>query len=115
MSNESIKTKTADAGDAQVKGAHEENFAAMFDKSSMGQRLLPGQKIRTKVISISGDHVYVDLGGKSEGVVSLSEFLDKDGVSGVRSGDEIDAFYVTFEDGLMRLTTLVRGYSAATL
>lgn len=115
MSNESIEMKAADTGDAQVKGAHEENFAAMLDKSSMGQRLFPGQKIRTKVISISGDHVYVDLGGKSEGVVNLSEFIDKDGVAGVRAGDEIDAFYVTFEDGQVRLTTLVRGYSAATL
>jgi small subunit ribosomal protein S1 len=115
MSNESIEMKAADTGDAQMKGAQEENFAAMLDKSSMGQRLFPGQKIRTKVISISGDLVYVDLGGKSEGVVTLSEFLDKNGVAGVRAGDEIDAFYVTFEDGLMRLTTLVRGYSAATL
>ena len=51
----------------------------------MPGRLEPGQKIKTTVISISGDMVYVDLGGKSEGVINLSEFMKEDG-SVCRSG-----------------------------
>lgn len=115
MSDEHIKNNSPDTGKAEVKGEQEENFAAMLDKSSMGERLYPGQKVRAKVASVSGDLVYIDLGGKSEGAVDLSEFIDKEGVTSVREGDEVEAFFVTVQDGLMKLTTLVGGYSAVTL
>ena len=81
----------------------------------MGERLHPGQKVRAKVVSVSGDLVYIDLGGKSEGAIDLAEFLDEEGVTGVREGDEIEAFFVTVQDGIMKLTTLVGGYSVVTL
>jgi small subunit ribosomal protein S1 len=40
---------------------------------------------------------------------------NKDGSCSVQAGDEIDAYYVTVRDGVRRMTTLVNGYSAATL
>jgi small subunit ribosomal protein S1 len=104
-----------DAEGAQVKEMQEEKFATLLDRSDMGKRLYPGQKIRARVVSISGDLVYIDLGGKSEGAVDLAEFTGKEGASSVRAGDEIDAFFVTVQDGVMKLTTLVGGYSAGTL
>ncbi len=115
MSDENIEDNSPDTENAEVKGVQEENFAAMLDKSSMGERLHPGQKVRAKVVSVSGDFVYIDLGGKSEGALDLAEFIDKDGVANVRAGDEVEAFFVTVQDGLMKLTTLARGYSAASL
>jgi len=99
-------------GEAEVQ---EESFAAMLDQSSMGARLRPGQKVKAKVISVSGDFVYIDLSGKSEGAVDLAEFIDKDGTPHVSVGDEIEAFFVAVQDGLMKLTTRVGGYSALTL
>jgi small subunit ribosomal protein S1 len=93
-----------------------ENFAELLEKSSgLQERLSPGQKVRASVVSISGDLVYIDLGGKSEGVIDLSEFTNEEGVCSARAGDEIEAYYVTVRDGVRRLTTLVNGYSAATL
>jgi small subunit ribosomal protein S1 len=115
MSDENIKNTSPDAEITEAKGGQEEDFASMLDKSSMGGRLYPGQKVRAKVVSISGDLVYIDLGGKSEGAVDLAEFIDKDGAAGVHEGDEIEAFFVTVQDGLMKLTTLIGGYSAVTL
>src|SRR3990170_4923480 len=115
MSDENNENTSPDTERAGAKGAQEENFAAMLEKSSMGGRLYPGQKVRARVVSVSEDLVYIDLGGKSEGVVELSEFIDKEGVTSVREGDEVEAFFVTVQDGLMRLTTLVGGYSAVTL
>lgn len=115
MNDENFENNSPDTEKAEVKGEQEENFAAMLDKSSMGERLYPGQKVRAKVVSVSGDLVYIDLGGKSEGAVDLAEFTDKAGVTSIREGDEIDAFFVTVEDGLMKLTTLIGGYSALTL
>jgi small subunit ribosomal protein S1 len=93
-----------------------ENFAELLEKSSaLQERLSPGQKIRARVVSISADLVYIDCGGKSEGVIDLNEFMNEDGTSSVQTGDEIEAYYVTAKDGVRRLTTLVNGYSAVTL
>jgi small subunit ribosomal protein S1 len=115
VSDEDIKNNSPVTEKAEVNGEQEENFAAMLDKSIMGGRLYPGQKVKAKVVSISGDIIYIDLGGKTEGAVDLAEFIDKEGGISVREGDEIEAFFVTVEDGLRRLTTLVGGYSAVTL
>ena len=115
MSDKNIENNAPDTEKAEVKREQEENFAAMLDQSTIGERLYPGQKVRAKVVSVSGDLVYIDLGGKSEGAVDLAEFINKEGVTIVHEGDEIEAFFVTVQDGLMILTTLVGGYSAITL
>jgi len=115
MLDENIENNPTDAENTEVKGEQEENFAAMLDQYGMGKRLYPGQKVSAKVVSISGDRVYIDLGGKSEGVVDLAEFRDKEGTADVREGDEIEAFFVAVEDGFMKLTTLRGGYSTVTL
>ncbi len=95
---------------------NDESFAALFEKScGPSDWLSPGQKVRAKVVSISGDFVYIDLGGKSEGVIEISEFMDTDGVRTVNEGDEIDAFFVSVQDGIRRMTTRINGYSAFTL
>jgi len=94
----------------------EEQFAELFEKSERSsKRLDPGQKIKSTVVSISGDFVYVDLGGKSEGVVDLSEFMDENSNCTIKTGDELEVFFVSVQNGLKRLTTLVRGLSTVDL
>jgi small subunit ribosomal protein S1 len=115
MSDDNVENNLHDAEKSEVKGEQEDDFAAMLDNFSIGERLYPGQKVRAKVVSISGDLIYIDLGGKSEGAVDLSEFINEEGAADVHKGDEIEAFFVTSEDGLMKLTTLIGGYSAVTL
>ena len=115
MSDKNIENNAPDTEKTEVKREQEENFAAMLDQCSIGERLYPGQKVRAKVVSVSGELVYIDLGGKSEGAVDLAEFINKEGITTVCEGDEIEAFFVTVQDGLMILTTLVGGYSAITL
>jgi small subunit ribosomal protein S1 len=115
MSDENIENNSPDTEKFEIKGEQEETFAAMLDKSSMSERLYPGQKVKATVVSISGDLVYIDLGGKSEGAIDLAEFIDEHGVPCVREGDNIEAFFVTVQDGGMKLTTLIGGYSALTL
>ncbi|MBI5102539.1 MAG: 30S ribosomal protein S1 [Nitrospirae bacterium] len=93
-----------------------ESFAEMLEKSSRQTgKLHPGQKVRADVVSISGDLVYIDLGGKSEGVIDLSEFTDKEGNVTVKTGDSIEAFFVAVQNGTRKLTTLMNGYSTASL
>ncbi len=115
MSDENMGNSPLDIEKTLEGGEQEENFASLFGQSRMAERLYPGQKVRAKVVSISGDIVYIDLGGKSEGTVDLDEFIGEEGVTRVREGDEIEASFVTVHDGLMKLTTLRSGYSAVTL
>lgn len=116
MSDNGIENISSDDKKKTLEGGkQEENFASLFGQTRMAERLYPGQKVRAKVVWISGEIVYIDLGGKSEGAVDLSEFIDEEGVPSVREGDEIEASFVTVHDGLMKLTTLRGGYSAGTL
>ena len=72
-----------------------EDFAAMFDASEASQSadggLSVGDVARGTVVSIDRDSVFVDLGGKSEGVLERSQVLDDDGELTVAVGDEVEA------------------------
>jgi small subunit ribosomal protein S1 len=93
-----------------------ESFAKLLEKSStQNMRLAPGQKVKARVVSISGDFVYIDLGGKSEGVIDLEEFREKDGSVRIQEGAEVEAFFLSVQNGVRKLTTLVNGYSAVEL
>lgn len=118
MSNENIENSSDvnHNGSAEVSAEVKEDFAELLANAKPKQeRLGPGQKVRAKVVSISGDLAYIDLGGKSEGVIDVAELTAEDGTLSVHAGDEIDAFFVNVKDGVRRLTTMVNGYSAATL
>ena len=114
MSEEQIANNAASAESGSAVEL-EEDFASLLEKSVASERLQPGQKTKAQVVSISGDLVYIDLGGKSEGVIDLAEFMDESGAPCVSVGDEIEAFFVNVQDGIRKLTTLVNGYSAVTL
>jgi len=88
----------------------------LFEKSTkQAVRFTPGQKIKARIVSISGDLAFIDLGDKSEGAINLSEFRDKEGNLQVKTGDEFDVFFVSVENGIRKFTTLIRGYSAISL
>src|SRR5208337_3949090 len=112
MSDDSVKDAAPNTTFSDPEGApEEESFAALLEKNgAISARLAPGQKVRARVISISGDAVYIDLGGKSEGMITLSEFIDENGICGVREGDVVDAFFLSVQDGIRQLTTLLHGY-----
>ena len=71
--------------------------------------------MKARVVSISGDLVYIDIGGKSEGVIDLEEFREKDGSVRIQEGEEVEAFFLSVQNGIRKLTTLVNGYSAVEL
>ncbi len=94
----------------------EEDFASLFSRMPSGSgRLEPGQRVRAVVVGLTGDLVYVDLGGKTEGVLSISEFQDEEKGLQINVGDEIDAFFVSVQDGVRKLTTMVKGLSTLDL
>ncbi len=117
--NDVTQNEQPTQNDAEIvdqEAAQEEDFARLFEESSKtSQRFEPGQKIKSKVVSISGEFAYLDLSGKSDGVVDIKEFIDDEGKCVVQEGSEIDVFFVSYEKGLRKFTTLIRGYSTLSL
>ncbi|MCX5805610.1 MAG: S1 RNA-binding domain-containing protein [Proteobacteria bacterium] len=116
MSEEKIEMNPQKEGDTIENTEEEESFALLFEKTSkLPGRLDPGQKVVSKVVSISGDFVYVDMDGKSEGAIDLKEFKDEKGNYSIQIGDEIEAFFASFQNGVKRLTTMKHGLSILNL
>lgn len=66
----------------------------LLAESSFGT-LTPGSIIKGTVIEIRQNEVVVDIGGKSEGVVPVTEFAD---ISEIQIGDEIEVYLEKTED-----------------
>ena len=84
-------------------------FAAMFEASETTAGVEiggEGQIVSGTVVQVHHDSVIVDIGGKSEGVITKSEFVDADGTFGVKVGDRVDVFIESREsdDGLISLS-----------
>jgi len=89
------------------------DFAALFEKSiSRPERLQPGQMVETRIVSIAGDSIFLELSGKSEGVMDRAELTDKDGKLIVKEGDPIKAYFLDAKNGEMRFTTRIAGEKA---
>jgi small subunit ribosomal protein S1 len=93
---------------------HEESFAELFAASqSKSGKLKPGEQIQAKVLHLSGEWIFLDIGQKGEGVLAASELKDQDGNLVVSPGDKITAWFTGGERGEMRFTTKIGGIGAA--
>lgn len=85
-----------------------EDFAALFEASMSGMTrgMQEGEQVRGRVVKISNDFAFVDLGGKSEGQISLHEFKDPDGNVILNVGDTVEATVVgsAGDEGAVRLS-----------
>jgi len=90
-----------------------EDFAALFEESySKTNKMVPGQLIETEIVSISGDTIFLQLSGKSEGLLDSIELTDKDGELTVKEGDTIKVFFLSAKNGEMHFTTRISGDKA---
>jgi small subunit ribosomal protein S1 len=77
-------------------GAAGGNFAALFEESLRSVK--EGEVVRGRVLSIDDEHIQIDIGFKSEGLVPAWEFMDDDGTVLVAVGDEVDVLLEESED-----------------
>jgi small subunit ribosomal protein S1 len=73
-----------------------QSFADLFQERV--RSLKEGEVVRGKVLAIDNDHIQIDIGFKSEGMVPAWEFMDDDGTVLVRVGDEVDVLLEEAED-----------------
>ncbi len=58
-----------------------------------------GDKVDAQIVSIGTEYLYLDLGTRTEGLLSRLEIADDDGELTVNEGDRITVYVTTFRDG----------------
>src|SRR2546423_11774308 len=90
----------------------EEDFAGMFAQQEARPTLEIGQMVKGRVIQISDEHVFVDVGGKGEAWIDPAELADDEGRLKVKVGDEIEATVVATGDEIRLSHRLRQGAQA---
>ena len=82
--------------ETELSAAEYESLIAQYEDTL--KNLQEGQIIRGRVIQVTPSEVIVDIGYKSEGVISIAEFTDYEGHVTVAVGDKIDVLLESTED-----------------
>src|SRR5262249_48667374 len=90
----------------------EEDFAALFAQHEARRAVERGQVVKGRVIQISEEHVFVDVGGKGEAWIDRAELLDEQGQLKVRVGDDVEATVVATGDEIRLSHRLRQGAQA---
>jgi len=93
------------AGKEESKNAVSRNQMRELVEESF-QHLREGDVVRGTIVAFNDNDVVVDIGFKSEGIISRSEFTDRDGKLTVKPGDEVDVLVERFDEmmGEIRLS-----------
>jgi small subunit ribosomal protein S1 len=84
-----------------------EDFATLFAQHEARRALEKGQVVKGRIIQITAEHVFVDVGGKGEAWIDRAELADAEGRLSVAVGDEVEATVVATGDEI-RLSHKVR-------
>ncbi len=112
MSTQTTTTALGSAGKTPEQTASgAENFASLFEASiQAGEFGKEGEIVKGTIVAVQRDNVVIDIGGKSEGIIALSEFTDASLPPGqqvtVKPGDVVDVYIESREndDGLVTLS-----------
>ncbi|MCY4074117.1 MAG: 30S ribosomal protein S1 [Acidobacteria bacterium] len=86
----------ADGDDETMDAAEHTRLMALYAGSF--RNIAEGEVIKGTVLQVSESEVIVDVGYKSEGIISLNEFLDENGEAAVHPGDTVDVLLERTED-----------------
>ena len=90
-----------------------EDFAAMFAASEQTRRLENGQTVEGTIVALGQDVAFVNVGGKGEATIALSELANADGVVEAKAGDRVQATVVSTTGGITLSRRLQRGAATA--
>jgi small subunit ribosomal protein S1 len=86
-----------------------ESFEELFkaEKTKKIRHLSPGQKIKATIVGINDETTFLDVGGKSEGVLNSSEIKDGEGNFTRQIGDELDVYFLQAKSAEQLFTTSI--------
>src|SRR5208337_5033878 len=91
----------------------EESFAELLEGSlAKPVQFNAGQNVEARIVKISAEWIFLDLGGKSEGYLDRKELLDDEGNLSVKEGDMIQAYFLSAGTNELRFTTRIAGGEA---
>ncbi|RUM39833.1 MAG: 30S ribosomal protein S1 [Desulfocapsa sp.] len=78
-----------------------DSFAELFQASESKplRRLKRGEKITATIVGSSNDSIFLDIGGKSEGVLHATELTNDDGEVTATVGDTLEVYYLQSKNG----------------
>jgi small subunit ribosomal protein S1 len=102
------------AGLSIIVGAmsESEDFATLFARHEAQAALEIGQVVKGRVIQITAEHVFVDVGGKGEAWIDRAELVDDTGALKIAVGDEVEATVVATGDEVRLSHKLRQGAQA---
>jgi len=73
-----------------------ESFEDLFkgEESKKLRHLQPGEKITATIVGIGAETTFLDVGGKSEGVLNSAELNDKEGNFSKQIGDKVEVYFL---------------------
>lgn len=77
------------------------------------KRLKPGQKISATIVGQTEETTFLDVGGKSEGILNSSEIKNEDGSFTHAVGEQISVYYLRAKKSEQLFTTTLGGGAAA--
>jgi small subunit ribosomal protein S1 len=93
------REKDQGAGQFAVpKGEEDQNYEQLLDQYG-ARKFAEGEVMKGTVLKITDTDVVVDIGYKSEGVISVTQFIDPAGHLTIKVGDLIDVLLEDTDDG----------------
>jgi small subunit ribosomal protein S1 len=97
-----------------AESATAESFAELFKQTpAQNKSLEAGRRLEAKIVGASEQYLFLDVGGKSEGCIAKSEFVDPDGNLLVNVGDIIKVYFLSLDKGAL-FTSRLGGGSVST-
>ncbi|TKB06716.1 30S ribosomal protein S1 [Desulforhopalus sp. IMCC35007] len=89
--------------------ANSESFEDLFkaEANKKIKRLEPGQKVKATIVGMNAETTFLDVGGKSEGVLNSSELKDKEGNFTHKEGDTLDVYFLQAKNSERLFTTTI--------
>ena len=89
--------------------AENESFEELFkvEDTKKLRRLNPGQKITATIVGIGEETTFLDVGGKSEGVLNSSEITDNEGNFTKETGDTVEVYFLQVKGAEQLFTTSI--------
>lgn len=88
----------------QVKANIAEDYQKMLDQSlTQTSKQKKGDVVEGEIININESDIFVNLGGKVDGIAARADFADKDGNLELKIGDKLSGFIVEINDSCITI------------